>query len=85
MRKPKKVEEEVEVDYAGLTMSIVDPQSGENTQAEVFVGMLGASGLIYAEAHESQAFPNWIRAHVRMFEFFGGVPRIISLTISNQE
>lgn len=77
MRKPKKVGEEVEVDYAGLSMSIVDPQSGEITQAEVFVGVLGASGLIYAEAHESQALPNWIRAHVCMFEFFGGVPRII--------
>jgi len=77
MRKPKKVGEEVEVDYTGMTMPIIDPQSGEITQAEVFVGVLGASGLIYAEAHASQALPNWVRAHVRMFEFFGGVPRII--------
>lgn len=77
MRKPKKVGEEVEVDYAGMTMAIIDPQSGEITQAEIFVGVLGASGLVFAEAHESQALPNWIRAHVRMFEFFGGVPKII--------
>jgi len=77
MRKPKKVGEEVEVDYAGMTMPVIDPQSREITQAEIFVGVLGASGLIYAEAHESQALPNWIRAHVRMFKFFGGVPKII--------
>jgi transposase len=77
MRKPKKVGEEVQVDYAGLTMPIIDPHSGEIMQAEIFVGVLGASGLIYAEAQDSQALPNWICAHVRMFEFFGGVPRII--------
>ena len=77
MRKPKKVGEEAEVDYAGLTMPIIDPHTGEITQAEIFVGVLGASGLIYTEAHASQSLPNWVRAHVRMFEFFGGVPRII--------
>lgn len=77
MRKLKKAGEEVEVDYAGLTMPIIDPHTGEITQAEIFVGVLGASGLIYTEAHSSQSLPNWVRAHVRMFEFFGGVPRII--------
>ena len=77
MRKPKKAGEEVEVDYAGLTMPIIDPHTGEINQAEIFVGVLGASGLIYTEAHSSQSLPNWVRAHVRMFEFFGGVPRII--------
>lgn len=76
MRKPKKVGEEAEVDYAGLTMPVIEPRTGEIKQAEIFVGVLGASGLIYAEAHLGQSLPNWIRAHVRMFEFFGGVPRI---------
>lgn len=77
LRKPKKVGEEVEVDYAGLTIPIIDPHTGEITQAEIFVGVLGASGLIYTEAQANQAKPNWIRGHVRMFEFFGGVPQII--------
>ena len=44
---------------------------------QVFVGVLGASGYIYCEAHRSQSLPNWIRAHVHMFAFFGGVPRIV--------
>jgi transposase len=77
MRKPKKAGEEVEVDYAGLTMPVTDPHTGEITQAEIFVGVLGASGLIYTEAQTSQSKPNWIRGHVRMFEFFGGVPEIV--------
>jgi transposase len=77
MRIPKKMGEEAQVDYAGMTMPVIDPHTGEIRQVEIFVGVLSASGLIYAEAHGSQSLPNWIRAHVRMFEFFGGVPRIL--------
>ena len=77
MRKPKKAGEEVEVDYAGLTVPVTDPETGETHDMQVFVGVLGASGYIYCEAHRSQSLPNWVRAHVRMFEFFGGVPKIV--------
>lgn len=77
MRIPKKVGEEAQVDYSGKTMPVVDPQTGEIKKVQVYVGVLSASGLIYTEAHSSQSLPNWVRAHVRMFEFFGGVPRII--------
>lgn len=77
MRVPKKAGEEVQVDYAGQTVSVKNPETGETRQAQVFVGVLGASGLIYAEAHWSQSLPNWTRAHVRMFDFFGGVPKIV--------
>lgn len=77
MRIPKKWGEEVQVDYAGQTMPVIDPKTGEISQVQIFVGVMAASGLIYAEAHESQSLPNWIRAHVRMFKFFGGVPRIV--------
>jgi len=77
MRIPKKVGEEIQVDYTGHTMRIIDPETGEIQKAEIFVGVLGVSGLIYAEAHKSQSSANWIRAHVRMFDFFGGVPLIV--------
>lgn len=30
-----------------------------------------------AEATWSQTLPDWIGSHVRMFRFFGGVPRLI--------
>ncbi len=77
MRVPKKVGEEIQVDYAGHTVSITDPKTGEQREAQIFVGVLGASGLIYAEAHWSQRLANWTRAHVRMFAYFGGVPKLV--------
>lgn len=65
------------VDYAGPTVEIPDPESGEARKAQIFVGILGASNYTYAEAHWSQRLPDWIAAHTRMFEFFGGVPEVI--------
>ncbi len=38
------------VDYAGPTMSIVHPRTGEISEAQIFVGALGASHLLYVEA-----------------------------------
>jgi transposase len=69
--------EKVFVDYAGQTVPIVDPDSGEVHEAQVFIGVLGASNYTYAEAQESQELVNWIGAHVRMFAFLGGVPEIV--------
>ena len=37
----------------------------------------GASSLTYAEATWSQTLPDWIGAHVRLFRFLGGIPRLI--------
>jgi transposase len=45
--------------------------------AEIFVAVLGASNYAYAEATFTQQLPDWIGAHVRMFRFFGGLPRLI--------
>ncbi len=77
MRLSHKGGEKVFVDYAGQTVPIVDPDTGEIHPAQIFIGVLGASNYTYAEAHESQALPDWIGAHVRMFAFFGGVPEIV--------
>jgi transposase len=46
-------------------------------QAQIFVAVLGASNYTYAEATFSQALPDWISAHVRALEFFGGTPELI--------
>lgn len=77
LRQTYQAGERVFVDYAGLTLPI-HSQAGEVAfQAQIFVGVLGASSYTYAEAHASQRLPDWISAHVRMFEFFGGVPEVI--------
>ncbi|MDZ7921692.1 IS21 family transposase [Rhodoferax sp.] len=77
MRQPHTAGERAFVDYAGPTIAIHDMKTGEVRTAQIFVGILGASNYTYAEAHWSQKLPNWIAAHVRMFEFFGGAPQIV--------
>lgn len=77
MRQPHPAGERAFVDYAGPTIDIHNMATGEVRSAQIFVGILGASNYTYAEAHWSQKLPNWIAAHVRMFEVFGGTPQIV--------
>ena len=65
------------VDYSGKRIGIADPATGEIREAEIFVGVLGASNLTYAEATWTQQLADWTGAHVRMFRFFGGVPKLL--------
>jgi transposase len=65
------------VDYSGKKVPIVDPLTGEIAMAEIFVAVLGASSLTYAEATWTQSLPDWIGAHVRLFRFLGGAPRLL--------
>ena len=69
--------EKLFVDYAGPTVPIVDPMTGEIRQAAIFVAVLGASNYTYCDATWSQTLPDWIGSHVRALEFFGGAPAIL--------
>jgi transposase len=77
MRQVHKAGEKTFVDYAGMKMPWFDPATGEIYEAEIFVGCLGASQFIFAEATATQQLPDWIQSHVRMFEYFGGVSEIV--------
>lgn len=77
MRQVHKAGEKCFVDYAGQTVNITDPATGEVTGAQIFVGVMGASNYIFAEAAASQTLADWLRSHTRMLEFFGAVPEII--------
>ena len=60
------------------TVPIVDRHTGEIRDAQVFVGVLGASSrYTYAEATHTQSLPDWIASHQRMLRFFGGVPELL--------
>jgi transposase len=72
MRMEYRAGERLFVDFSGDTVPVVDPQTGEIWQAEVFVSVLGASGLLYVEATRGQDLKSWLDAHVRAFEFYGG-------------
>jgi transposase len=65
------------VDYSGKQVPIIDQGTGEVRMAEIFVAVLGASSLTYAEATWTQTLPDWIGAHVRMFRYFGAAPRLL--------
>jgi transposase len=77
LRQVHTAGERVFVDFAGQTMEVIDPETGEIHRAEVFVGVLGASNYTFAEATWTQSLPDWIAAHVNILAFFGGVPRQI--------
>lgn len=74
MRQAHVAGEKVFVDYSGKRGQIVDATTGEIIDVELFVAVLGASNYTYAEASYTQRAPDWIASHVRMLEYFGGVP-----------
>jgi len=77
MRQTHRAGEKLFVDYAGLTLKIINPNTGEERPAQVFVSVLGAGSYTYAEATWTQTLPDWIGSHVRAFEFYGGVPEVV--------
>ncbi len=77
MRQTHRAGEKLFVDYCGPTVPIVNPDTGECYQAQIFVAVLGASNYTFACASKSQKQADWINAHVNAFEFYGGVPELI--------
>ena len=69
--------EQMQVDYVGLKIPYMDPETGEMRQASVFVAILPASNYIYAEAQSSENQCNWNNGHVRALEYIGGVVKIV--------
>jgi hypothetical protein len=76
MRQVHRAGEKLFVDFSGRRPHLVDARTGTVIALELFVGVLGASGLIYAEATRSQELPAWIGAHFRMLDYFQGSPAI---------
>ena len=73
--KPGEV---IEVDWAGQKSHIVDTDTGELIEANIFVSSLPYSGYSYVEAFLSQNQEAWIAAHVNMYRFYGGSTRIVT-------
>jgi transposase len=77
LRQEHKAGEKMFVDWAGATLPVYDPTTGEAKPACLFVAVLGASSYTYAEATRDQQLESWIGAHIRALEFFGGVPKLV--------
>lgn len=77
LRQEHRAGEKLFIDYAGQTIPIIDPATGEEIRAQVFIAALGCSNYTFAQASLAQDLPSWIRSHVHAFEFFSGVPDIL--------
>ena len=77
MRQDHKAGEKLFVDYAGHTVEIKNPKTGDFRKAQIFVAVLGLSNYTYAEATWDQSISSWIGSHIRAFEHFQGVPKVI--------
>ena len=73
----RKPGEQIEVDWAGDPAQITDPDTGEIIPAFLFVGVMTYSQYPYVEVFIDEKQRAWITAHVHMYEYFGGVTRIL--------
>ena len=72
MRQVHRAGEKTFIDFSGKRPTLVDRRTGEPRRVELFVAVLGASSLTYAEATETQQLPDWVSVHTHMVEYFGG-------------
>ena len=89
MRITHKPGDAMEVDWAGDTIPVFDPVTGEADGVYLFVAVLPCSCYVYAEACADMAGENWLLCHVHAYNFFGGAARLLipdnckTATISN--
>ena len=76
MRQEHVAGEKLFVDFAGMTMEVVEQSTGEVSECPIFVAALGASSFTYAEACEGQDKHSWIAANIHTYEYIAGVPTI---------
>ena len=89
MRITHKPGDAMEVDWAGDTIPVFDPVTGESDAAYLFVTVLPCSCYVYAEVCDDMKQENWLLCHIHAYRYFGGVTRILipdnckTATISN--
>jgi transposase len=77
MRQVHRAGEKAFVDYSGKKPHIVDRETGEVIEVELFVMVLGASNYTYAEATRTQRLADFVASNVRAFDYFGCVTEVL--------
>lgn len=77
MRQEHRGGEKLFVDYSGDGIPWFEPATGQHRVAQLFVAALGASNATFACVTATQRLPDWLSAHVKALEFFGGVPTVL--------
>ena len=81
MRQQHRAGEKTFIDFSGRRLHLVDRRTGEEVPVELFATVLGASGYTYAEATRTQKLDEWVGAHTRMVEYFGGSNSSVTLSL----
>jgi transposase len=77
MRQTHVAGDKTFVDYSGKKPHIVDPETGEMREVELYVAVLGASNYTFVEATYTQRVADFVASTAQAFAFFGGVSRAI--------
>lgn len=67
--------EKMLVDWAGMTVPLVQIGDAPVAKAHLFVAVLGGSNKTFAQAFPNEQLDHWINAHVQAYAFFGGVAK----------
>jgi transposase len=77
MRQVHRAGDKAFVDYSGKRPRLFDAKTGEATEVELFVMVLGASNYTYAEATRTQRLEDFVASTVRGLDFFGAAPALL--------
>ena len=69
--------EKLFVDFAGMTMNLTSPETGELEKVQIFVAATGYSQFIFTRACRTQTLRDWLECHSLAFEFLGGCPEVL--------
>ena len=77
MRIKHKPGDKTEVDWAGDTLTIHEPLTGDSQKGYLFVAALPCSNFAYAELCQNMLQENWLNCHINMYNYYGGVTRLL--------
>ena len=78
MRQTHVGGEKVFVDFAGDTIDIFDPITGEVRAMKLFVAAMGASNYTWLpRPAQAKSLSDWIGVHANLFKHLGGVPKFV--------
>jgi len=77
MKQDRPGGEYLHVDYAGDTLSYVEPETGEEIKCQVFVAVLPTSDYPFFKAVRSQKVEDFLDGLQSALRFFGGVPKVL--------
>ena len=77
MRVQHKPGESMQVDWAGNTIPVYDPVTGDESKSYLFVAVLPCSCYAYVEACPDMQTESWLLCHAHAYRYFGGVTRLL--------